>query len=50
MACSIIHVVLKKVAVVVRRTSKGEKKGEDSHLCTVLREQAHTVADLFTHD
>lgn len=24
MACSIVHVVLKKVAVVVRRTSKGE--------------------------
>ena len=26
MACSIIHVVLKKVAVVVRRTSKGMNK------------------------
>ena len=26
MACSIIHVVLKKVAVVVRRTSKGKYK------------------------
>lgn len=48
MACSIIHVVLKKVAVVVRRTSKGSKNKEKEQkvkFCTNELKEIKDMAD-----
>lgn len=46
MACSIVHVVLKKVAVVVRRTSKGTKDKEKEQKIKVCTNELKDIKDM----
>jgi len=46
MACSIIHVVLKKVAVVIRRTSKGSKNKEKEQKVKFCTNELKEIKDM----